>query len=209
MEATHFSMANSTTTQKLCNWFIQQTNAKGLILTPVKLNHLVILADWWHLHRTGAFLINERVEAWPSGPVLPSIYHEYKDQPPYSSIEHPSRRQPLWRRIRTLSPFWSISGTSMANIRPSSSDASTPPRPPHGSSPRAGHEQAHRQQITEEHVQAYFKKPGRIIPEKTARRLPVQPFSNQNISLSKKNFAKTASSALMRPRCKSARYIAL
>ena len=138
MEATHFSMANSTTTQKLCNWFIQQTNAKGLILTPVKLNHLVILADWWHLHRTGAFLINERVEAWPSGPVLPSIYHEYKDQPPYSSIEHPSRRQPLWRRIRTLSPFWSISGTSMANIRPSSSDASTPPRPPHGSSPRAG-----------------------------------------------------------------------
>ena len=30
MEATHFSMANSTTTQKLCNWFIQQANAKGL-----------------------------------------------------------------------------------------------------------------------------------------------------------------------------------
>ena len=44
MEATHFSMANSTTTQKLCNWFIQQANAKGLVLTPVKLNHLVILA---------------------------------------------------------------------------------------------------------------------------------------------------------------------
>ena len=39
---------SSTTTQKLCNWFIQQANAKGLVLTPVKLNHLVILADWWH-----------------------------------------------------------------------------------------------------------------------------------------------------------------
>ena len=73
MEATHFSMANSTTTQKLCNWFIQQANAKGLVLTPVKLNHLVILADWWHLHRTGGFLINERVEAWPSGPVRYSL----------------------------------------------------------------------------------------------------------------------------------------
>lgn len=62
MEATHFSMANSTTTQKLCNWFIQQANAKGLSLTPVKLNHLVILADWWHRTWTGAF-VNERVEA--------------------------------------------------------------------------------------------------------------------------------------------------
>ena len=69
MEATHFSMANSTTTQKLCNWFIQQANAKGLVLTPVKLNHLVILADWWHLHRTGGFLINER---WKPG--LPVRY---------------------------------------------------------------------------------------------------------------------------------------
>ena len=105
MEATHFSMANSTTTQKLCNWFIQQANAKGLVLTPVKLNHLVILADWWHLHRTGGFLINERVEAWPSGPVLPSIYHEYKDQPPYSSIEHPSRRQPPLEEETDIIPF--------------------------------------------------------------------------------------------------------
>ena len=98
-------MANSTTTQKLCNWFIQQSNARGHVLTPVKLNHLVILADWWHLHRTGGFLINERVEAWPSGPVLPSIYHEYKDQPPYSSIEHPSRRQPPLEEETDIIPF--------------------------------------------------------------------------------------------------------
>ena len=92
--ATHFSMANHTTTQKLCNWFIQQANAKNLPLTPVKLNHLVILADWWHLHHHGDFLINERAEAWTCGPVLPSIHHEYKDQPPCSIIERPSRRQP-------------------------------------------------------------------------------------------------------------------
>jgi len=107
-------MANSTTTQKLCNWFIQQSNARGHVLTPVKLNHLVILADWWHLHRTGGFLINERVEAWPSGPVLPSIYHEYKDQPPYSSIEHPSRRQPPLEEETDIIPFlehiWNVYG---------------------------------------------------------------------------------------------------
>ena len=127
-------MANSTTTQKLCNWFIQQSNARGHVLTPVKLNHLVILADWWHLHRTGGFLINERVEAWPSGPVLPSIYHEYKDQPPYSSIEHPSRRQPPLEEETDIIPFlehiWNFYGKY--------TDASTPPLPPHGGRPRAG-----------------------------------------------------------------------
>ena len=115
-------MANSTTTQKLCNWFMQQSNARGHVLTPVKLNHLVILADWWHLHRTGAFLINERVEAWPSGPVLPSIYHEYKDQPPYSSIEHPSRRQPPLEEETDIIPFlehiWNVYGKYTAQQVP-------------------------------------------------------------------------------------------
>ena len=157
MEATHFSMANSTTTQKLCNWFIQQANAKGLILTPVKLNHLVILADWWHLHRTGAFLINERVEAWPSGPVLPSIYHEYKDQPPYSSIEHPSRRQPPLEEETDIIPFlehiWNVYGKYTAQQL---GRINTGPSSPWKQS-QGRHEQAHRQQITEEHVQAYFK----------------------------------------------------
>lgn len=157
MEATHFSMANSTTTQKLCNWFIQQANAKGLVLTPVKLNHLVILADWWHLHRTGGFLINERVEAWPSGPVLPSIYHEYKDQPPYSSIEHPSRRQPPLEEETDIIPFlehiWNVYGKYTAQQLGRINTAPSSP----WKQPQGRHEQAHRQQITEEHVQAYFK----------------------------------------------------
>ncbi len=107
-------MANHTTTQKLCNWFIQQANAKNLPLTPVKLNHLVILADWWHLHHHGDFLINERAEAWTCGPVLPSIHHEYKDQPPCSIIEHPSRRQPPLEEETDIIPFlehiWNVYG---------------------------------------------------------------------------------------------------
>ena len=169
-------MANSTTTQKLCNWFIQQSNARGHVLTPVKLNHLVILADWWHLHRTGGFLINERVEAWPSGPVLPSIYHEYKDQPPYSSIEHPSRRQPPFgggNGHHSLSGtylelLWQIYGPAARTHqhRPFLPMAAGPGQARTGAPP-ANHRGT---------CAGVLSKPGRIIPEKNSLPLPCTAF---------------------------------
>lgn len=150
-------MANYTTTQKLCNWFIQQANTKGNLLTPVKLNHLVILADWWHLHRNGDFLINERTEAWSSGPVLPSIYHEYKDQPPYSAIEHPSRRQPPLEEDADIIPFlehiWNLYGKYTAQqLGRINTAADTPWHQLQGKLGEGEH-----QQITREHVEAYFQ----------------------------------------------------
>lgn len=150
-------MPNHTTTQKLCNWFIQQANEREVSLTPVKLNHLVILADWWHLHRNGDFLINETAEAWSSGPMLPSIYHEYKDQPPYSVIEHPSRRQPPLEEETDIIPFleqiWTLYGKytaqqlSRINTAPTSPWCLTPGK----------HEAAEHLQITRKYVEAYFR----------------------------------------------------
>lgn len=150
-------MANSVTTQKLCNWFIQQASQAGVLLTPVKLNHLVILTDWWYLHKTGGFLINEKTEAWLSGPILPSIYHEYKDQSPYSTIEYPSRRQPPLEEDTDIFPFlehiwkryakYTAQQLSRINMAPNS---------PWQQAQRK-HEKAHRQQITKEHVLAYFQ----------------------------------------------------
>lgn len=94
---------------------------------------------------------------WPSGPVLPSIYHEYKDQPPYSSIEHPSRRQPPLEEETDIIPFlehiWNVYGKYTAQQL---GRINTAPSSPWKQS-QGRHEQAHRQQITEEHVLAYFK----------------------------------------------------
>ena len=150
-------MANSTTTQKLCNWFIQQANAKNLPLTPVKLNHLVILADWWHLHHHGDFLINERAEAWTCGPVLPSIHHEYKDQPPCSIIEHPSRRQPPLEEETDIIPFlehiWNVYGKYTAQQL---GRINTAPASPWQQA-QGRHGEAEHQQIAREHVKAYFQ----------------------------------------------------
>ena len=150
-------MANHITTQKLCNWFIQRANENGTPLNPVKLNHLVILADWWHLHRNGIRLINETAEAWPQGPVLPSIYHEYKDQAPWGAIEHPSRRQPPLEpetdAIPSLEQIWKqyykYTGQQLAR-------SSMSPHSPWQLA-QGRHGTPERQQITEEYVKEYYR----------------------------------------------------
>lgn len=48
-------------------------------ITPMKLQKLIYYAHAWHLHFTNKPLINEPFEKWKHGPVIPSIYHEFKD----------------------------------------------------------------------------------------------------------------------------------
>ena len=45
----------------------------------MKLLKLLYFAHGWHLAILGRPLLDERVEAWKFGPVVPSIYHEFKD----------------------------------------------------------------------------------------------------------------------------------
>ncbi len=48
-------------------------------LTLMKLLKLIYFAHGWHLAITGNSLIDERIEAWQFGPVVPSIYHSFKE----------------------------------------------------------------------------------------------------------------------------------
>jgi uncharacterized phage-associated protein len=47
-------------------------------ITPMKLLKLLYFAHGWHLAITDRPLIDDQVEAWPWGPVIPSVYHEFK-----------------------------------------------------------------------------------------------------------------------------------
>jgi uncharacterized phage-associated protein len=47
-------------------------------LTPMQVLKLVYISHGWQLGLYGRPLINESIEAWPYGPVVPSVYHRYK-----------------------------------------------------------------------------------------------------------------------------------
>lgn len=62
----------------IANWFIERANKSGVDLSPMKLLKLVYLAHGWNLALTDKPLINEAVCAWRFGPVISSLYQEFK-----------------------------------------------------------------------------------------------------------------------------------
>lgn len=64
--------------KSIANYFLDLAKASGQLISPMKLQKLVYYAHGWYAGHTGQPLINEAVEAWQYGPVIPSLYHEFK-----------------------------------------------------------------------------------------------------------------------------------
>ena len=63
----------------VANAFIEKANERGIHdLSPMKLQKLVFFAHSWMLALSGVPLIKECVKAWKYGPVIDSVYHEFK-----------------------------------------------------------------------------------------------------------------------------------
>ncbi len=62
----------------IANYFIDRAARAGQDLTPMKLQKLIYFAHGWSLAIYGKPLIDEQIEAWKFGPVISSIYHEFK-----------------------------------------------------------------------------------------------------------------------------------
>ncbi|MGD2169230.1 MAG: DUF4065 domain-containing protein [Chlamydiota bacterium] len=63
------------------NFFLKKARQEKIPVTPMKLQKLVYIAHGWVLailgNETGV-LDNEEIQAWQHGPVIPSLYHEFK-----------------------------------------------------------------------------------------------------------------------------------
>lgn len=63
----------------VANAFIEKAKARGIKdLTPMKLQKLVFYAHAWSLVMSNEPLVKEKISAWPYGPVIESVYHEFK-----------------------------------------------------------------------------------------------------------------------------------
>jgi uncharacterized phage-associated protein len=58
----------------IANYFIELAK----FITPMKLQKLVYFAHGWCLALADKPLINEKIEAWQYGPVVSSLYREFK-----------------------------------------------------------------------------------------------------------------------------------
>lgn len=62
----------------VANEFLHLAKDEGCKVTPMQLLKLVYFAHGWYLALANDSLIDERVQAWKYGPVIPSVYHEFK-----------------------------------------------------------------------------------------------------------------------------------
>lgn len=63
----------------VANSFLFKAKAEGVCdIDPLKIQKLVYCLHGWHLATRNAPAVGERFQAWPYGPVLSSLYHEFK-----------------------------------------------------------------------------------------------------------------------------------
>jgi uncharacterized phage-associated protein len=63
----------------VANYFLNLAERDGKTLDSMKLQKLVYFAHGWYLAVNGQPLIDDIVEAWQYGPVIPTLYHEFKE----------------------------------------------------------------------------------------------------------------------------------
>ncbi|PAT31843.1 hypothetical protein CLI92_09275 [Vandammella animalimorsus] len=65
-------------TVSVANFFIGKAQEEGKTITPMQVLKLVYIAHGWHLGLYDKPLIGEAAQAWKYGPVIPSVYHDFK-----------------------------------------------------------------------------------------------------------------------------------
>jgi len=66
------------TPQHIANYFLDRAAQEGAPVTQMKLQKLVYIAYGWALALTNNRLFDEPIEAWEHGPVIRSLYDEFK-----------------------------------------------------------------------------------------------------------------------------------
>jgi uncharacterized phage-associated protein len=98
----------------VAKWFIAWAEEDGEELSNLKLQKLLYYAQGHHLAERHGPLFRDELQAWSHGPVVPAVYHEYKECGS-ATIELPSEDPFTWSDIDRpttdlLSRVWNTYG---------------------------------------------------------------------------------------------------
>lgn len=79
-------MDRQITAHDVADHLVWLAHQHGSFVSNLKLQKLLYYAQAWHLALNGRPLFADRLEAWVHGPVVPSVYHRFK-QWGYRSID--------------------------------------------------------------------------------------------------------------------------
>ncbi|WP_309627296.1 type II toxin-antitoxin system antitoxin SocA domain-containing protein [Brevundimonas sp.] len=94
------------------NMILTWADDLGVPVTPLKLQKMLFFVHADYLCRFGQPLINEEFEAWNYGPVVPSVYSQFKE----------FSRQPITKRAVTFNPITRSSSVQVAELDPALKD---------------------------------------------------------------------------------------
>jgi uncharacterized phage-associated protein len=63
----------------IANYFLELANQQGKTIDPMAIQKLVYFAHGWNLAIFDTPLITDRIQAWAYGPVIRSLYGEFKE----------------------------------------------------------------------------------------------------------------------------------
>lgn len=90
----------------LANLFLDWSAKKGVPISPMKLQKLVFFTHADFLVRNGRPLIKQEFEAWDYGPVVPSLYREFKS----------FKDRPITTRATSFDPITTETAVSRCNV---------------------------------------------------------------------------------------------
>ncbi len=94
------------TAKAVANYFLDLGRTRKNEISPLKIQKLVYVSHGWHLALSGGepLVWDEYVEAWPYGPVFPSVYHEFKHYGASPILDYATDFELMGRTFKLVTP---------------------------------------------------------------------------------------------------------
>jgi len=84
----------------IAKYFLYKANLEGDLITNLKMQKLLYYAQAWYLvNFKNRVLFDDVIEAWDFGPVIPSVYHHFKEYR-HTPIDYKSSPNSIFKKVQ-------------------------------------------------------------------------------------------------------------